>query len=227
MNEEFNFFEKYWIFSIAFLIICINIGCRISDSVSSREYEMTEGTVIHARTEKTTFYGGRLNQTFDIYSTYVTIEFKPAGRYYAEHFPLSTGNMLFGKGDHLPVMYKMEKTNIIVYPAKRDWITGAWLDARKDYNTPLLIAAMTIIAGIRYLYLIKVLKPRFKNSWIVTSIAGMLSGVILTVIHLKIFIDNSEMTYEPYIGSLIGVFLIYFSFTYMIKMHKKSRLLRL
>lgn len=223
MKEEYSFIEKYWILCIAFIIICINIGCRISDAVSSRDYEMAEGTVISVKTEKTNATYGRYYHFKMADSEYVTIEFKPAGRYYAERFELNAGNRFFHKGDQLTIMYRMEEHYIAEYPAKQDWITGAWLDAGKDYNTPLMIAVMLIIAGIGYLYLIGVMKPKFKNSWIVISIAGILSGVILVMYNYKILSEGSEISDEPLIGLFIGILLAFFSFVFMNKMRGISR----
>ena len=185
---------------------------------------MAEGTVISVRTEKTTkHYGRYYNFSADRITEYATIEYKPAGSYFEERFAINAGNRFFHEGDQLPVMYRMEEHDIVEYLAKQDWITGAWLDAWKDYNTPLLIAAMMIIAGIGYLYLIKVMNPRFKNSWIVISIAGMLSGVFLVMFHLKILTEGREITDEPFVGFFVGILLTFFSFILMSKMREISR----
>ena len=223
MKEDYYFIEKYWILCIAFIIICINIGCRIRDSVSSREYEMAEGTVISVKTVKINRTYGRYYHFKMADSEYATIEYKPAEHYYKERFEINAGNRFFHKGDQLPVMYRMVEYDIVEYPAKQDWITGAWLDAGKDYNTPLMIAVMFVIAGIGYLYLIGVLKPKFKNSWIVISIAGMLSGVMLAVYNYKILSEGSEISDEPIVGFFIGILLAFFSFVFMNKMRGISR----
>lgn len=228
MEEKYSFIEKYWIFCIAFIIICINVGCRISDSVSSRDYKRTEGTVISIRSEKTTistggYYAGRYHVHEEGISRYATIEYKTDDRYYETRFSIKFDHRFFHTGDILQIMYKSENGNIVEYLAKRDWITGAWLDARKDYNTPLIISIVIIIAGIGYLYLINVLKPRFKNSWIVISIAGMLSGVIISFLCSKICREGSEMADEAFTGLIVGMNLVLFSFFFMIKMREISR----
>ena len=93
------FIEKYWILCIAFIIICINIGCRIRDSVSSREYEMAEGTVISVKTAITNGTYGRYYHFKMADSEYATIEYKPAEHYYKERFEINAGNRFFHKGD--------------------------------------------------------------------------------------------------------------------------------
>ena len=232
MKEKYNFIEKYWIFCIAFIIICINIGCRISDSVSSSDYERTEGTVISIRSEKGTittggYYAGRYHFYEEGVSRYATIEYYPGDRYYGERFEVKFDHRFFHKGDTLQVMYKLEGRSIKDnYLAKCDWITGAWLDAEKDYNTPMIISIVIIFAGIGWLYLINVLKPLFKNSWKVISIIGMLFGILLVKACSKICMEGSEMADEAFTCLIIGINLILFSFIFMIKMREISRLHR-
>ena len=223
MKEDYGFILKYWIFCIAVVIICINIGCRVNDAIKSKEYERTEGTVVSLRSEKKTisqkgYYAGRYHFYEEGTSRYATIEFETDDSDHGEHFEVEFGNRYFREGDTIPVMYKSEGRSVSEYPAKRDWITGAWLDARKDYNTPLIIASLIILAGVGYLYLIGVLKPRFKNSRKVITAAGMLSGVILIVLCRNIYVAGGEMADEGFTGFIVGIMLALFSLALAIKM---------
>ena len=46
-------------------------------------------------------------------------------------------------------MYNADNIYDERYLAKKDWITGKWLDLEKDYNSPLIIAVMFLFAGIQ------------------------------------------------------------------------------
>ena len=78
-------------------------------------------------------------------------------------------NRAYETVDTLIVMYDPDNLYDERYLAKRDWISGEWLDLEKNYDSPLIIAGIVLTAGIVYLYLIGAAKPIFKNSWMVFS----------------------------------------------------------
>lgn len=224
-EEEYGFIDKYWVICIAVLVIAINIGCRIKDSIASRDYDRTSGVVVSVRSETTPIFYGRYYHFYsEQTSRYTTIEYKVPDSYDVEWFEVEFEWRYLAKGDTIPVMYKPEGYDYVQYPARRDWITGAWLDARKDYNTPLIIGIIMIAPGIGYMYVIGAMKPRFRNSWIVISVAGLLIGGIATYCYGRLIIEGGEMAEEAFHGEIIGLFLTLFSFLFMIKMHQLTKL---
>lgn len=228
MKEEYGFLEKYWVICIAVVIVCINIVCRIKDGIANREYEISEGKVVSITSETATleqggYYAGRYHVHKNGKVYYAEIEYRPRDSYWDKHFRVKCELRHFDMGDPVTVMYDPDNIYDESYLAKKDWITGAWLVAEKDYNTPLMIAAVIVAAGIAYLYLIGVKKLRFKNSWMVISSAVLVSGAVLMVWCFMKLTEGGEMADEAFTGLIIGIALVLLSSVFVAKIPGKLR----
>ena len=217
----------YWVFCIAAAIMIINITCRITDSQAVSDYIKTEGVVTGIRSETATLNtGGYYGRQYHFYEKgdvyHAKISFKYIDGSQTESFDVRFENRVFHKDDTVPVMYNTEYSKK-PYLAKRDWITGAWLNAGKDYNTPLIIALMLILFGIYYLFLTGLLKARFKYSGIVLSLSGILIGISLSTFCIKVYQAGGEMADEALTGFFAGILLTFFSAVYFLKKHKIRR----
>ena len=222
MKEDYGFFEKYWIICIAVIIACINIGCRIKDGIANQNYEIAEGLVTSITSETATietggYYAGRYHthQTGKAY--YAEIEYRPHDSYWDKHFKVKCGIRNYDIGDTVTVMYNPDNIYDERYLAKKDWITGKWLDLEKDYNSPLIIAVMFLFAGIAYLYLIGVMKAHFKNSWMMFLISVLVFGLILVAFCNKLMNEGGEMADEALTGFFAGIILVLFSTVFIAK----------
>ena len=228
MKEDYGFFEKYWIICIAVIIVCINIGCRIKDGIANRDYETVDGTVSSITSETATletggYYAGRYHthQNGEVY--YAEIEYRPLDSNRYKHFRVKCGIRDYDIGDTLIVMYDPDNLYDERYLAKRDWITGEWLDLEKNYDSPLIIAGMVLTAGIVYLYLIGAAKPIFKNSWMVFAVAMLVFGLILAAFCFKIMDEGSVMADEALTGFIAGIILVLFSSVFVAKIPGRLR----
>ena len=222
MKEDYGFFEKYWIICIAVIIACINIGCRIKDGIANQNYEIAEGMVTLITSETATietggYYAGRYHthQNGEVY--YAEIEYRPHNSCWDKHFRVKCGIRNYDIGDTVTVMYNPDNIYDERYLVKKDWITGKWLDLEKDYNSPLIIAVMFLLAGIAYLYLIGVMKAHFKNSWMVFSISVLVFGLILVAFCNKLMNEGGEMADEALTGFFAGIILVLFSSVFIAK----------
>lgn len=222
MKEDYGFFEKYWIICIAVIIACINIGCRIKDGIANQNYEIAEGMVTLITSETATietggYYAGRYHthQNGEVY--YAEIEYRPHNSCWDKHFRVKCGIRNYDIGDTVTVMYNPDNIYDERYLAKKDWITGKWLDLEKDYNSPLIIAVMFLLAGIAYLYLIGVMKAHFKNSWMMFSISVLVFGLILVAFCNKLMNEGGEMADEALTGFFAGIILVLFSSVFIAK----------
>ena len=222
MKEDYGFFEKYWIICIAVIIACINIGCRINDGIANQNYEIVDGMVTSITSETATietggYYAGRYHthQNGKVY--YAEIEYRPHDSYWDKHFRVKCGIRNYAIGDTVTVMYNPDNIYDERYLAKKDWITGKWLDLEKNYNSPLIIAVMFLLAGIAYLYLIGVNKAHFKNSWMVFSISVLVFGMILVAFCNKLMNEGGEIADEALMGFFAGIILVLFSSVFIAK----------
>ena len=222
MKEDYGFFEKYWIICIAVIIACINIGCRIKDGIANQNYEIAEGMVTSITSETATietggYYAGRYHthQNGKVY--YAEIEYRPHDSYWDKYFRVKCGIRNYNIGDTVTVMYNADNIYDERYLAKKDWITGKWLDLEKDYNSPLIIAVMFLFAGIVYLYLIGVMKAHFKNSWMMFSTSVLVFGLILVVFCNKLMNEGGEIADEALTGFFAGIILVLFSSVFIAK----------
>ena len=222
MKEDYGFFEKYWIICIAVIIACINIGCRINDGIANQNYEIVDGMVTSITSETATietggYYAGRYHthQNGKVY--YAEIEYRPHDSYWDKHFRVKCGIRNYAIGDTVTVMYNPDNIYDERYLAKKDWITGKWLDLEKNYNSPLIIAVMFLLVGIAYLYLIGVKKAHFKNSWMLFSISVLVFGLILVAFCNKLMNEGGEIADEALMGFFAGIILVLFSSVFIAK----------
>lgn len=132
-----------WILSIAGIILCINMICRIVDAGETREYVQVTGIVTFAN-ESSEWRAGKRS-----YSYNVGIEYQPQGYLTTEYITESYSFNLFSKGDAVPVLYRKDAV-YDAYVAKKDWVTGAYLPVSKSYNVPLIIAFVLFVIGILF-----------------------------------------------------------------------------
>jgi len=129
---------------LAFLIICINMGCRYAGSLRSRGYEYTEGTVRYRDEKKSYPHGG----TRPHYEYTISVEYTPDGAGHSYTLYDSSHAYEFVRtGDVLRVYY-LEVDPYEAYPARFDRLTGKYLPAENSYNIPLIISVPLIMIGI-------------------------------------------------------------------------------
>ncbi len=228
MKEDYGFLEKYWVICIAVIIVCINVGCRIKDGISNRDYEIAEGKVTSITSETATienggYYAGRLHTHQNGLVYYAEIEYTPHDSNRNKHFRVKCGIGSYDTGDTVTVMYNPDTICDERYLAERDWVTGKWLDQEKDYNSPLIIAVVVLIAGILYLYLIGVKTSHFKNSMLISSVVVLVFGLMLVAFCFKLMNEGSMMADEALTGFFSGIILVLFSSVFIAKMPGRLR----
>ncbi|MBQ8117575.1 MAG: hypothetical protein IJ147_05900 [Lachnospiraceae bacterium] len=137
-----------WILTIAAIILGVNIICRGVDAVKSKSYMKVTGTVTKTQTtEQWTHAGGR---SFEVPTYHVWVKYQIPVRTTTMTETLTENHTrrMFSKGDEVLVLYD-KNAYYNAYIAKKDWMTGAYLPAGKNYNAPLI--ASLILGGIGFL----------------------------------------------------------------------------
>ena len=131
---------------IAFMIIVINMVCRVVDSHKYDEYEYTVGTVVKFTSYKTPRTGVRRSS----YDYYYSIEAEYYVDGYDKAFKISDSGdayMFFRKGKELRIYYEADAPGR-AFITKKDFLTGLYLPAEKQYYQPLYFSLFPTIIGI-------------------------------------------------------------------------------
>lgn len=139
-----------WVFRISAIILCINMICRISDAIKSKEYLQTVGTVtkVYTSSEMVTTKKGSVESTsYDVW-----IEYQPSGDILPNTITEIYNDDIFSEGDTVPVLYreKFVYDGHDDYVAKKDWLTRAYLPADKDYDLPLKIFGALFVISLLF-----------------------------------------------------------------------------
>lgn len=139
-----------WALRISAVILCINMICRISDAVKSKEYLQTTGTVtkVYTTSEQVSSKKGSVEST----SYDVRIEYQPPGDILPNSIAEIYNDDIFSEGDTVPVLYreKFVYDGHDDYVAKKDWLTRSYLPAGKDYDLPLKIFGVLFVISLLF-----------------------------------------------------------------------------
>lgn len=132
-------------FGLSCIILLINLGCRLFDAVQSEKYAPFAGTVTNViegmRASTSRKHSGDIPyyNVWVGYSPFVDLDFE------IEIDFESTFNK-WEVGDKVTVMHRIDSGDV-AYVAKKDWLTGKYLPIEKNYDIPLIIAAVLTVLG--------------------------------------------------------------------------------
>ena len=131
-------------FVVAAIIIGVNLFLRIYDAKKSAEYKHVDGVVSSIDTRRT-YYARKYR-----YETTISVKYslEETGLNYFVSYSGST-SYFTKKGDVFRVYYDDLKP-WEAYVAEKDWLTGGYVHAGREYNIPLVIAAVIIIFGFYF-----------------------------------------------------------------------------
>ena len=129
-------------FVIAAVIIVVNLFVRFYDIHKSADYKHVDGVV--SSIDKQSHYYARKRR----YKTTVSVIYSPEGTD-MNYFVSNSGFMMqfAKKGDVYRVYYK-ESNPRDAYIAEKDWLTGRYVHAGRDYNDALIITAVLLLIAI-------------------------------------------------------------------------------
>lgn len=137
-----------WMIIIAIAILGINIICRLAGVQKSKEYVQVTGYVTKIQ-ESTELVRAGNRMTYE--SDYmVWINFQPVGWTHEDGIVENYVDDIWSVGDTVAVLYPKDAL-YDAYAAKKDWLTGGYLPARKDYDLPLIIAAILFVVGVVFM----------------------------------------------------------------------------
>ena len=131
---------------VAFLILVINMICRVADSHKYDSYEYTTGIVVKATSSKIPRNWGRGSEYDYIYS--IEVEYSPEED--DKTYKISDSGeayQFFKKGKELRIYYEKDAPGR-AYITKKDFLTGLYLPAGKRYYIPLYIGLLPTSIGI-------------------------------------------------------------------------------
>lgn len=131
-------------FVVAAIIIGINLFLRISDAKKSAEYKHVDGVVSSIVTRRT-YYARKYR-----YETTVSVRYSPEGTGLNEFVSYSGSVSYFIKEGDVCRVYYDDLKPWEAYAAEKDWLTGGYVHAGREYNIPLVIAAVIIIFGFYF-----------------------------------------------------------------------------
>ncbi|MBO5241776.1 MAG: hypothetical protein J6B19_03805 [Lachnospiraceae bacterium] len=133
---------------VAIVILSINLLCRFADAEKSKEHIRVTGTV--SNIQETTEWIRAGNRSVQSSNYSVWVRFHPQDSRLLEEVIVENHIYdLFSLGDTVVVLYPKSAV-YKAYTAKKDWLTGDYLPMSKDYNMPLIIAFILLIAGFLF-----------------------------------------------------------------------------
>lgn len=139
-NKRFNRAFGKWMIRIAAFILCINVFCRVTDAIESKNYIQVMGTVTDTYSTSSWNAGKRS------YNYHVRVDYQPQGWAGTTVISESHSSSMFYEGQTVPVLYR-ENATYDEYIAKKDWMTGAYLPAENWYNVPFVIGIVLFVLG--------------------------------------------------------------------------------
>lgn len=139
-DKRFNRAVGKWMIRIAAIILCINVFCRVTDAVESKNYVQVMGTVTDTYSTSSWNAGKRS------YNYHVMVDYQPKGWAGTSSVSESHSFDMFYEGQTVPVLYR-ENATYDEYIAKKDWMTGAYLPAENWYNVPFVIGIVLFVLG--------------------------------------------------------------------------------
>lgn len=139
-TKQFNKIIGKLLLRIAVIILAINLFCRVTDAIESKDYIQVTGTVTDTYTTSSWNAGKRS------YTYHVQVEYQRKGWAGTSSVSEVHSSYALSEGDEVPVLYKKNSLSKD-YIAKKDWLTGAYLPARKWYNVPFVIGVVLFVLG--------------------------------------------------------------------------------
>ena len=131
-------------FVVAAIIIGVNLFLRIYDAKKSAEYKHVDGVVSSIDTRRT-YYARKYR-----YKTTVSVRYSPEGTGLNEFVSYSGSVSYFIKEGDVCRVYYDDLKPWEAYAAEKDWLTGGYVHAGREYNIPLVIAAVIFIFGFYF-----------------------------------------------------------------------------
>jgi len=139
-NKRFNRAFGKLLIRIAAFIFCVNVFCRVTDAIESKNYVQVMGTVTDTYSTSSWNAGKRS------YNYHVRVDFQPQGWAGTTEISESDSFSRFFEGQTVPVCYR-ESAVHKAYIAKKDWMTRAYLPAENAYNVPFVIGIILLVLG--------------------------------------------------------------------------------
>ena len=134
-----------WLMILGIVILSINLLCRFTDAAKSKKHIQVTGTVSMIQETSELVRAG--NRTVNSYTYTVWIRFQPEG-WLSEDIVVEDHLFdIFSEGDTVTVLYPADAI-YKAYSAREDWMTGAYLPVSKNYDIPMIIAAVLFALGI-------------------------------------------------------------------------------